>query len=94
MEIDIADFDSPDMDEPDPSLFHPQLYNKSYQAFVQSAMNMNARIEKADLPKRTDGLTYAEWYFSFINPFFPILHKATFFKVVSSRESHSTQNCD
>jgi hypothetical protein len=84
MEIDIADFDSPDMDEPDPSVFHPQLYNKSYQAFIQSAMNVNPRIEKVDLPDRADGLTYAEWYFRVLGPYLPVLHKPTFFKLVSS----------
>lgn len=82
MEIDIADFDSPDMDEPDPSVFHPQLYNKSYQAFLQTVLNVNARIEKAELPNRADGLTYAEWYFRVINAYFPILHKPTFFRTL------------
>lgn len=83
MEIDIADFDSPDMDEPDPSVFHPQLYNKSYQSFLQSVLNVNTRIEKVDLPTRSVGMTYAKWYFGVINPYFPILHGPTFFKTVS-----------
>jgi hypothetical protein len=85
MEIDIADFDSLDMDEPDPSVFHPQLYNKSYQAFLQSALNINPRIEKVDLPPRSDGLMYAQWYFRVINPYIPLLHKGTFMKLVSRR---------
>jgi hypothetical protein len=85
MEIDIADFDSPDMDEPDPSTFHPQLYNKSYQSFLQTVLNVNERIEKVDLPARDVGLTYAEWFFRVVNAYFPILHKPTFFKLVSSR---------
>lgn len=84
MEIDITDFDSPDMDEPDPSVFHPQLLNKSYQAFLRTTLNVNPRIEKVDLPSRTDGLTYAEWYFRALNAYFPILHKPTFMKTVSS----------
>jgi hypothetical protein len=83
MEIDIADFDSPDMDEPDRSVFHPQLYNKSYQAFLQTVLNVNARIEKVELPNKTEGLMYAEWYFRVINPYFPVLHRPTFFKTVS-----------
>jgi hypothetical protein len=83
MEIDIADFASVDMDEPDSSVFHPQLYNKSYQAFLQSTLNVNPRIEKVDLPPREDGLTYAEWYFRVLNPYLPILHKPTFMKIVS-----------
>lgn len=80
MEIDIADFDSVDMDEP--STFHPQLYNKSYQAFLQSALNINPRLEKVELPQRTDGLTYAAWYFRVLNPYMPLLHKPTFMKLV------------
>ena len=81
MEIDIADFDSVDMDEPDG--FHPQLYNKSYQAFLQSALNINPSLQKVDLPSRSEGLTYAQWYFRVINPYLPLLHKATFTKLVS-----------
>jgi hypothetical protein len=82
-EIDIADFPSPDMDEPDPSVFHPQLYNKSYQAFIQSALGVNPRIDKVELPVREEGLTYAQWYFRVINPFCPILHKGSFMSLVS-----------
>lgn len=84
MEIDIADFSSEDVDEPDPSMFHAQLYNKSHQAFIQSTLNVNQRIEKLDLPPREEGLTYAEWYFRVINPYLPILHKPTFMKLVSN----------
>jgi hypothetical protein len=83
MEIDIADFESLDMDEPDPSVFHPQLYNKSYQSFLQTALNINPRMEKVDLPSREDGMTYAQWYFRVLHPYTPLLHKPTFFKVVS-----------
>jgi hypothetical protein len=82
MEIDIADFESLDMDEPNPAVFHPQLYNKSYQAFLQSALGVNPRIEKVDLPPREDGLTYAQWYFRVLNPYSPLLHKGTFIKLV------------
>jgi hypothetical protein len=82
MEIDVADFSSNDMDEPDPSVFHPQLYNKSYQAFLQSALNVNPRIEKVDLPSRDEGITYAQWYFRVINPYCPVLHKGTFMSLV------------
>ena len=82
MEIDIADFDSADMDEPDPSVFHPQLHNKSYRAFLQSTLNINPRIEKVELPSRVEGMTYAQWYFRVLNPYLPLLHKPTFFKMV------------
>ncbi|KAI9648203.1 hypothetical protein NHQ30_002835 [Ciborinia camelliae] len=82
MEIDIADFRSTDMDEPDSSVFHPELYNKSYQSFLQSAWNVNPRIEKVDLPPRSDGITYAQWYFRVINPYCPILHRGTFMRLL------------
>lgn len=82
MEIDIADFDSVDMDEPNSADLHGQLYNKSYQAFLQSALNINPRIEKVDLPQRADALTYAVWYFRVLNPYMPLLHKPTFMKLV------------
>lgn len=78
MEVDIADFDSVDMDEPDSTVFHPALYNKSYQAFLQTSFNINPRIEKLDLPPREEGITYATWYFRVINPYTPTLHKPTF----------------
>ncbi|CAD6442322.1 1372462d-66d2-49c4-9ec7-ec9edaf1685d [Sclerotinia trifoliorum] len=82
MEIDIADFHSIDMDEPDSSVFHPQLYNKSYQSFLQSAWNVNPRIDKVELPSRSDGLTYAQWYFRVINPYCPLLHRGTFMRLL------------
>jgi hypothetical protein len=94
MEIDIADFDSLDMDEPDRSVFHPQLYNKSYQAFLQSALNINPRIEKVELPSREDGFTYADWYFRVINPYMPLLHGPTFFKLVCFKLSIRTTHTD
>lgn len=84
MEIDIADFTSQDMDEPDTEFLHPQLYNKSYQAFLQSAFNINPSLEKVELPSRVDGLTYADWYFRVLNPYTPVLHKGTFMTTVRS----------
>jgi len=83
MEIDIADFKSIDMDEPHKSDFHSRLYNKSYQSFMQTALNINERIEKPELPNRADGLSYAEWYFRTLNPYSPLLHKPSFMKLVS-----------
>jgi hypothetical protein len=82
MEIDIADFSSNDMDEPDATVLHGALYNKSYQAFLQSALNINPRIEKPALPSREEGFTYAQWYFRVLNPFCPILHKGAFVSLV------------
>lgn len=84
MEIDIADFTSSDMDEPSHSMFETELYNKSYQSFLQSAHNVNPKLEKVDLPPREEGLTYAQWYFRVLNPFLPVLHKPTFMQLVGS----------
>lgn len=81
MEIDIADFSSSDVDEPS-SIFQPDLYNKSYQGFLQSAYGVNPKIEKVDLPPREEGLTYASWYFRVLNPWIPILHKPSFMHLV------------
>ncbi|KAI9742897.1 MAG: hypothetical protein M1818_003626 [Claussenomyces sp. TS43310] len=83
MEIDIADFTSNDLDEPDDSLGNHQIYNKSYLSSLQSALGVNSRIEKVDLPAREDGLTYAQWYFRVINPYAPILHKGTFIDMLT-----------
>ncbi|RDL32971.1 Uncharacterized protein BP5553_08410 [Venustampulla echinocandica] len=83
MEIDIADFESPDMDEPDPSIFHPQLYNKSYQALLQSALNINPRLDKVELPAKDQAITYAEWFFRLINPYLPMLHKPSFMAILN-----------
>lgn len=84
MEIDIAGFDSPDTDEPDTADFHTPLYNKSYQAFIRTVLNVNPRLEKVDLPSRVEGMMYADWYFRVVNAYFPILHKPTFLTMVSS----------
>ena len=92
MEIDIADFESPDIDEPDAPSFHSQLYNKSYQAFLQSALNINPRLDKVELPEREKGITYAEWYFRVINPYMPLLHKPTFMRMVRFNPRNITLN--
>ncbi|KAI9830514.1 MAG: hypothetical protein M1819_005472 [Sarea resinae] len=83
MEIDLADFSSSDVDEPDPSVFQPDLYNKSYQSFLQSALNVNQRIEKVDLPSKIEGITYADWYFRVMNSYLPVLHKPTFMALLA-----------
>ncbi|KAI9850023.1 MAG: hypothetical protein M1838_006196 [Thelocarpon superellum] len=83
MEIDIADFSSSDMDEPSHPMFESELYNKSYQSFLQSAHNVNPKIDKVDLPPRNEGLTYAQWYFRVLNPFCPILHKPSFLSLLT-----------
>jgi hypothetical protein len=83
MEIDIADFTSPDLDEPFSPPTGLDVYNKSYGSFLQSAFNVIPNMTKTELPARHNGLTYAEWYFRVINPYVPILHKPTFMTMVS-----------
>lgn len=83
MKIDIADFESIDMDEPNPSEFNPKLYNKSYQAFLQSTLNVNQHMEEPSLPSRDEAFLRIEWYFRVINPYVPFLHRPTFFTLVS-----------
>lgn len=87
MSIDIADFKSLDMDEPQPNTFNDQLYNKSYQAFLQSALNVNITLEAPRLPSREDAFETAGAYFNAINPYIPILHKPTFLDLVSNLEA-------
>ncbi|OBT72162.1 hypothetical protein VF21_08764 [Pseudogymnoascus sp. 05NY08] len=83
MEIDITDFPSQDLDEPEQNTLHPNLYNKSYQAFLQSALNVNPKLDKVKLPDREEGITYAQWFFRVINSFMPILHKGTFMALLT-----------
>lgn len=81
--IDIGSFDAPDMDEPSPDApAHSPLYNKSVQAMLQSATNINPPSH-VDYPPRSDAFTYAQWYFLMIYPFHPILHQPTFMSLVS-----------
>lgn len=86
MEIDIADFESADMDEPNTKYAPGQpLYNKSYRAFLQSALGRNPKCGRVELPSREEGFNLAEWYFRRVNPYIPILHKPTFIELVSLR---------
>ncbi|KAK4695136.1 hypothetical protein P7C71_g2558, partial [Lecanoromycetidae sp. Uapishka_2] len=64
MEIDLANYMSPDLDEPDPSTSWTRpVYNKSYRAFVQTAFGTSPKLNKVELPPRSEGLNYAELYF-------------------------------
>ncbi|KAI4132088.1 MAG: hypothetical protein LQ347_002709 [Umbilicaria vellea] len=84
MEINIADFASTDLDGPvQPSLQQEPLYNKSYQSFVMSAFGVNPRLEKVALPPKTEGLTYAQWYFRALSPYLPTMHKPTFMALLA-----------
>ncbi|CAH0027703.1 unnamed protein product [Clonostachys rhizophaga] len=80
--IDTASFDAPDMDEPpsDSNLTTP-LYNKSVQAFLQSASGLNPPVE-ISLPPREEAFTYTQYYFMFMASYIPILHKPTFMRLL------------
>jgi hypothetical protein len=81
--IDVAAFNSPDLDEkPTNAGESTPLYNKSEQALLQSMMGRNPRLE-VDLPPRADAFTYAEYYFTSVGIFGPILHKPSFMRLVS-----------
>lgn len=85
MEIDIADYTSPDLDEPDPSRMEESpTYNKSYRAFIQTAFGAGPKLSKVELPHKQEGLEQAEIYFRGINPFLPILHRPTVMRTVST----------
>lgn len=86
--IDTASFTAPDMDEPSPdagSISH--RYNKSVQASLRSMMRENSPM-KADLPARDTAFLFAEWYFSLMSGYFPVLHRPSFLKLVSSETRH------
>lgn len=84
MEIDLADYMSPDVDEPDPSIASNQpIYNKSYRAFVQTAFGTSPKLRQVELPPRSEGMTYADVYFRAVSPYVPIVHKPSFMAIVS-----------
>ena len=81
--IDTASFAAPDMDEPVPDMAgNAPLYNKSVQAFLQSAMGINPPVH-VELPSRNDAFTYAEWYFLIMAAYIPCLHKPSFMSTLS-----------
>ena len=85
MEIDLADYMSADLDEPDPTPAgtRPPVYNKSYQAFVQTAFGTSPKLNKVELPPRSEGINYAHVYFRVTNPYVPVIHKPSFMATVS-----------
>ena len=85
VEIDLADYMSADLDEPDPTPTgtRPPIYNKSYQAFVQTAFGTSPKLNKVELPPRSEGINYAHVYFRMTNPYVPVIHKPSFMATVS-----------
>lgn len=80
--IDVTSFDCADIDEPTPSQQGSvPLYNKSIRSLWQSVHRVNPP-PNVQLPPRSEGLQYAEWYFSIMGPFLPVLHKPTVINLV------------
>ena len=81
--IDVNSFDVSDMDERPPNAAaRTPLYNKSLQAMMQTALNVNPPLH-VEYPPKSDAFTYAEWYFLMIYPFLPVLHKPTFMNLLT-----------
>ncbi|KAF3342223.1 Activator of stress genes 1 like protein [Verticillium longisporum] len=81
--IDLASFNAPDMDEPGPDVRVAQpLYNKSIQAYLQSTMNINPPPH-VKLPSRAEAFELSQWYFVFVFPFLPVLHKPTYLEMLA-----------
>ena len=85
MEIDLADYMSPDVDEPDPmpAGTRQPVYNKSYRALVQTAFGTSPKLSKVELPPRSEGINYAQVYFRVTGPYVPVIHKPSFMATVS-----------
>ena len=85
MEIDLADYMSPDLDEPDATRagHRPPVYNKSYAAFVQTSFGTSPKLSKVELPPRSEGINYAHVYFRVTNPYIPVVHRPSFMATVS-----------
>ena len=89
IEIDLADYMSPDLDEPDPSVTSVQpVYNKSYRAFIQTAFGTSPKLDRVELPPRSEGMEYAHVYFRLTNPYLPVIHKPSFIATVSWAPHH------
>ncbi len=76
MEIDLADFVPSDWDEASSP--------RSYHQFLALAFNKYPKTHKAELPDTyAECENYATWFFRFINPYAPVLHKPDFMALVS-----------
>ena len=82
MEFDLTDYMSPDLDEPDLSRGAQPCYNKSYRAFIQTAFGLSPRLQKVELPPRSEGIQYALVFFRVTHPYAPCMHKPTFMRLV------------
>lgn len=57
-------------------------YDRSYKAFLQTAHGISPKIEKMELPSWEDGLKYTNYFFNYINPYLPVLHRSNFMILV------------
>lgn len=81
--IDVNAFEVSDIDDQPPNAAaRTPLYNKSLQAMIQTALNVNPPLH-VEYPPKADAFTYAEWYFLMIYPFLPVLHKPTFMNLLT-----------
>lgn len=81
--IDITSFDAPDMDGPPVGISNSApIYNKSLQSFYNSVAKVNPSIA-APMPSREEAFSYSEWFFCMIGAFLPLLHKPSYFALVS-----------
>ena len=90
MKIDLADNLSTDLDEPDIS--NPTAHlppNKSYHACIQTALGAGPKPGNPGLPPRREAFMYADWCFKTVLTYLPILHKPTFFALVSCMEKRA-----
>lgn len=85
--VDITSFCGPDTEEPSPNAqaYRP-LYNKSIQAFFQTAMKVNPPPD-IQLPPRDVAFQYSDWYFRMVFAFLPSIHKPTYMAMVSDRHN-------
>lgn len=80
--IDTTLFEAPDMDEPSAATRgKAPLYNKSEQAFIQSAFGVNPPMQ-VELPPKADAVAYANWFFVMMGSYLPVLHKPTFMRTL------------
>lgn len=81
--IDVTSFDAPDMDGPPVGMSNSApIYNKSLQSFYNSVAKVNPPIA-APMPSREEAFSYSEWFFCMVGAFIPVLHKPTYFALVS-----------
>ena len=57
-------------------------YDRSHKAFLQTAHGISPKIEETELPSWEDGLKYTNYFFNYVNPYLPVLHRSNFMILV------------